>query len=462
MLAVQVEICVADQDEDVPGCLAALHRVGLRLQPATAGDAGEATGVDDYGLLLFDAVDAVLLTRLRRYSRGGQRQVLAVALADAPRPREVWSLLAAGAADVLDWNADPDCAMLIRARVERWFEVEALRRSDWVHAHLVGDSQVWQDTLRALIESAQFTQAPVLLLGESGTGKEQAARLIHHLDPRPNKPELQVLDCTSIVPELSGSELFGHERGAFTGAVAQRQGAFALANGGTLLLDEVGELPLPLQAQLLRVIQEGSYKRVGGNTWQQTRFRLISATNRDLEALVRAGGFRADLYHRIASQVHRLPPLRERSEDILALVRHFLDVLRPQDPPPEPDVATREWLLRHDYPGNVRELRQRVARLLLHHVGGHLLTVGSIPAPERPAPGSANSDWPDPDFAPLVRRALDSGIGLEALGRGVKDLAVQVAVADAGGNLQRAAQVLGVTDRALQMRRASQRRAGSA
>src|SRR5262249_40812748 len=149
------------------------------------------------------------------------------------------------------------------------------------------------------------------LLGESGTGKEVVARLIHLLDSRPNKRDLVVLDCASIVPELSGSEFFGHERGAFTGALTERNGAFALANDGTLLLDEIGDLPLPLQVQLLRVIQEHTYKRVGGNKWCKTEFRLICATNRDLFDLIGRGAFRADLYYRIAGYICKLPPLRE-------------------------------------------------------------------------------------------------------------------------------------------------------
>src|SRR5205085_578959 len=175
-----------------------------------------------------------------------------------------------------------------------------------------------------VIEIALFSDGSVLLLGESGTGKELLARLVHTLDPRPDKGELVVLDCTTVVPELAGSEFFGHERGAFTGAAASRDGAFALADRGTLFLDEVGELPLALQAQLLRVVQERTYKRVGSNVWKQTNFRLICATHRDLRQDVAAGRFRGDFYHRIASRVCRIPALRERRDDILPLTEHFL------------------------------------------------------------------------------------------------------------------------------------------
>ncbi len=135
-----------------------------------------------------------------------------------------------------------------------------------------------------MVEIARFTDAAVLITGESGTGKERMAQLIHELDPRPKKGRLVVLDCSTVVPSLSGSEFFGHEKGAFTGASAPRSGAFELADGGTLFLDEVGELAVPLQAELLRVIQEGTFKRVGSNTWRRSAFRLVCATNRDLAA----------------------------------------------------------------------------------------------------------------------------------------------------------------------------------
>src|SRR6516162_7426096 len=174
-------------------------------------------------------------------------------------------------------------------------------------------------------------------MGESGTGKEMLAQLIKELDFTARTANLTVVDCTTIVPELSGSEFFGHERGAFTGAINARDGAFALANGGILFLDEIGELPLPLQAQLLRVIQERSYKRVGGSTWHRTEFRLVCATNRNLLEMVTRGEFRADLFHRIASFICKLPPLRERIEDIIPLAEHFFRQVDPNHKVPHLD-----------------------------------------------------------------------------------------------------------------------------
>jgi DNA-binding NtrC family response regulator len=214
----------------------------------------------------------------------------------------------------------------------------------------------------------------------------------------------------------------------------------------------VGELPLALQAQLLRVVQERTYKLVGSNTWRRTRFRLVCATHRELASEVPQGRFRKDLYHRLAAQVFHLPPLRERPEDILPLARHFLRALRPEAPP-ELDAAVATYLQGREYPGNVRELRQLMGRLFRRHVGHGPITVGDIPADERPA-AQEPERWRDAAFARAVRRALDCGVGLKELSRLTAETAVDLALADEGGNLQRAARRLGVTDRALQLRRA--------
>jgi transcriptional regulator with GAF, ATPase, and Fis domain len=442
-----------DAKRDASPYLAALRDVGADVDES----ADDVT--HRYGVLLLAEPCEQVFRFLRESGNEKRTRIIAVEVARPLRTGEVWSLLDAGAEDVLVWNRAHASAEQIKARLERWAAVDALMESDWIRQRIVGSSPCWRTKLRELVEAARFTSAPVLLMGESGTGKELAARLIHEFDPTPKKADFVLLDCTTTVPELSGSEFFGHERGAFTGAVAQREGAFALANGGTLFLDEIGELPMPLQAQLLRVIQEGTYKRVGGNTWQQTEFRLVCATNRNLQESVRQGTFRSDLYFRIASMVHTLPPLRERTEDILPLVRHFMREQRPDETPPELDVATQDYFLHHDYQGNVRELKQRVARLMLRYVGGGLLSVGNIPPEERPTPDDPPHDWQDGSLDRVIRRAVALGTGLKEISRSVEDLAVRIAVADADGNLQQAAQALGVTDRALQMRRANQRQA---
>ena len=410
------------------------------------------------GLLFFTEVTAPLCEFVRAASRHGLERLLAISLSPAATAGGgAWRLLREGAADVFAWDHSADPALEVAARFERWGEIDRLLESPMVRNHLAGESAAWIRALRHVVEVAHFTEAPVLIVGESGTGKELVARLIHALDARPRKRDLVVLDCTTVVPELSGSEFFGHERGAFTGAVAARDGAFALADGGTLFLDEVGELSLGLQAELLRVVQEHTYKRVGSNAWQRTDFRLQCATNRDLLREEADGRFRRDFYFRIASWTCRLPPLRERVEDILPLARHFLEKVRPGDAP-ELDDEVRELLLGREYPGNVRDLKQLVTQMALRHVGPGPITVGDIPEKERPENGAEAPVWCDPPFEQAIRRALALGAGLKEIGRAAEDAAERLALEAERGNLQRAADRLRITDRALQMRRAARRK----
>ena len=426
-----------------------LARVGVESSSAEVNDASAAVAV-------FDDYTEAVRVQLRDISNRGRRRVLGItgsrpALASGGALR----LLRDGCADVLFWDGVEQTVERARALLERWQAVEEILASAVVTSNLIGTSNAWVKTLREIIEVAHFTNASILILGESGTGKELIARLVQALDARPAKGPLVVLDCATIVPELSGSEFFGHERGAFTGAGDPRDGAFALAHGGTLFLDEVGELEGTLQAQLLRVVQEGTYKRVGGNRWHKADFRLVCATNRDLPDEVTAGRFRRDFYHRIASWVCRLPPLCDRPEDILPLARHFVSKVRADEAPLELDQSVREYLLNRAYPGNVRDLRQVVSRMAQRHVGGGQISIGDIPEDERPVDDDV--DWKKGPFELSIRRALSLGIGLKEIRRSAEDAAVRIAVAEARGNLQNAAGTLHVTDRALQLRRANQR-----
>ncbi|HEU4387418.1 MAG TPA: sigma 54-interacting transcriptional regulator, partial [Blastocatellia bacterium] len=258
-----------------------------------------------------------------------------------------------------------------------------------------------------------------------------------------------------------GSEFFGHERGAFTGAVAQREGAFALADGGTLFLDEVGELPLSLQAELLRVIQEHSYKRVGSNNWRTTDFRLVCATNRDLLEQEERGEFRRDFFHRIATWTCHLPALRERPEDILPLARHFLEKLWPDRDPPELDDTVCEYLMRRRYPGNVRELSQLMTRIACHHAGDGPVTAGDIPPAERPLSAVEHGDWCDEEFERGIRRAVLMGVNLKSITEVTVETAERLAVEASGDNTTRAAQRLGISERTLQLHRAARRHGSS-
>jgi transcriptional regulator with GAF, ATPase, and Fis domain len=412
------------------------------------------------GIIFFDEITPQLADLLREVSHRGTERVLAIGLSPSSmKPAGVWGLLSAGASDVFAWDHAHDPAREVAARFERWEKVDEIIRSPLVNSNLAGQSAAWIRSLRQIVEVASFTDSSVLITGESGTGKELFAQLVHTLDARRDKGSLVVCDCTTIVPDLSGSEFFGHERGAFTGAVAERKGAFALADGGTLFLDEVGELPLNLQAELLRVIQERTYKRIGANSWQKTNFRLVCATNRNLIEEQSRDRFRRDFYHRIASWTCHLPPLCERSEDILVLAKHFITQLRPDDPP-ELDEPVRQYFVTREYPGNVRDLKQLVTRIVQHHVGPGAITVGDIPEDERPRGNRKFDSRGEEGMELAVRLAVASGLSLKDIERTASELAERIVIEEERGNLQRAAARLGVTDRALQMRRAARRTNG--
>jgi len=221
--------------------------------------------------------------------------------------------------------------------------------------------------LYLLLERAAPTTAPVLITGESGTGKELAARALHEHSPRREGP-FEIVDCGGLPPTLVEAELFGHERGAFTGADVDRQGAFERADGGTLFLDELGELPLELQPKLLRALGEGEVRRLGSQKRRKVDVRVVAATNRDLRSEVNAGRFRADLYYRLAVIHLELPPLRQRLEDLLPLVRALLERIsreRGVRAHFEPDEELLAELARHGWPGNVRELRNYLEQLVI-------------------------------------------------------------------------------------------------
>jgi len=224
---------------------------------------------------------------------------------------------------------------------------------------IIGTSANIQDVMR-MIARLKDTRTPVLIAGESGTGKELVARAIHFRGAMAKTPFVAV-DCGSLVPTLMESELFGYEKGAFTGAMKSKAGLFAAANGGTIFLDEIGELPLEMQAKLLRVLQEKEVRPVGSNENVDVDVRVIAATNRDLEAAYREGTFRKDLYFRLNVVTVHLPPLRDRRSDIPMLVHHFLDRYA-KGAPLQVTAAAMKSLLHYDWPGNVRELENCIAR----------------------------------------------------------------------------------------------------
>jgi len=240
---------------------------------------------------------------------------------------------------------------------------------------IIGSSANIQDVLR-MISRLKDTHTPVLVSGESGTGKELAARAIHFHGSMAQTPFIAV-DCGSLVPTLMESELFGYEKGAFTGASKSKAGLFKAADGGTIFLDEIGELPLEMQAKLLRVLQEKEVRPVGSNDKVNVDVRVIAATNRDLEAAYRAGTFRKDLYFRLNVVTIHLPALRDRRSDIPVLVHHFLDrYARGENL--QVTAAAMKSLLQYDWPGNIRELENCVARAVT--LGDHrTIDVGDLP-----------------------------------------------------------------------------------
>ncbi|HWZ42692.1 MAG TPA: sigma-54 dependent transcriptional regulator [Candidatus Saccharimonadales bacterium] len=267
---------------------------------------------------------------------------------------------------------------------------------------IVGTSSRIQEVMR-MVARLQDARTPVLIAGESGTGKELVARAIHFRGAFSNRPFVAV-DCGSLVPTLIESELFGYEKGAFTGAVRSKEGLFQSANGGTIFLDEIGELPLELQAKLLRVLQEKEVRPVGSNQKVKVSVRVIAATNRDLEAAYKLGQFRKDLYFRLNVVTLHLPALRERRSDIRMLVHHFLDKFSPGHPitiaPP-----AMECLLQYDWPGNVRELENAVERAV---------TLGSLDSLEL-------KDLPPELLRPVERPVEDGTIVMPVRAGGAAD-----------------------------------------
>lgn len=242
---------------------------------------------------------------------------------------------------------------------------------------LIGASPVMNEIYKDLVLVGQ-SKATVLLRGESGTGKELIAKLIHERSARAKKPFIKV-NCAALSESLIESELFGHEKGAFTGAFQMRKGRFELAHGGTLFLDEVGDLPLPVQVKLLRVIQEMEFERVGGVQTLAVDVRVIAATHRDLEKAILEGTYRQDLYYRLSVIPLCIPPLRDRVEDVLPLIQHFIEKFNEENR--KNIVLSQEMidlLLRYHWPGNVRELENCMERLVVLARGG-TVTLKNIP-----------------------------------------------------------------------------------
>ncbi len=358
--------------------------------------------------------------------------------------------IAALKAGAFDFVSKPlnlnDLRALVRSALNVSRGPEATASSVQATTRLLGTSEAMQ-TVRGLIERLARGQAPVYISGESGTGKELAARLIHDLGPRAHQPFVPV-NCGAIPEQLMESEFFGHRKGSFTGAFADKDGLFKSADGGTLFLDEVGDLPVPMQVKLLRAIQEKAVRPVGSQQEIRVDVRILSATHKNLHELVRAGAFRQDLYYRLNVIELPIPPLRERPEDIPTLAEHLAARLSQGKPLPLTAAAVAA-LGQYTFPGNVRELENIMERALTLCEGPaidagdlHLPTHGerhlhADPA-QPPAPLAAMADERD-----QARQSLEEHLAQ------VERAAIEKALRDSHNNKTAAARELGITFRAL-------------
>jgi DNA-binding NtrC family response regulator len=349
----------------------------------------------------------------------------------------------AGAADYLTKPVDlEEVKILIRRLGERRLlmkENRVLReelRSKGVTADKIIYRSAAMEEVINMIGRVAASRAAVLLQGESGTGKELLARLLHTLSPRSDQP-LVIVNCAALPETLLESELFGHEKGAFTGATRSRIGRFEEADGGTLFLDEIGELSSTVQVKLLRFLQEHEFQRVGGNRTITSDVRIISATNKDLPGKVKEGTFRDDLFYRLNVVPVTVPPLRERKEDIVSLVEHFIDRFAVENGKAVNgiDPQARDLLLKYDFPGNVRELENIIERAIVISRSS-LIGVDDLPFGREQIQEQAAMP------APAGSNLRDEVEKLEV--RMIRD-----AIEETGQNQSRAAELLGISERML-------------
>ncbi|MBF5045741.1 sigma-54-dependent Fis family transcriptional regulator [Aggregicoccus sp. 17bor-14] len=380
------------------------------------------------------------LTLMRRAREAGSDATFVVMTAFASVEAAV-EAMRAGAETYLTKPLDMDAVLVVlgKALETRRLKTETVQLRERVAeryrvGNIIGDAPELQGVY-ALIRQAAPTKATVLILGESGTGKELVAQALHELSPRKDKPFVKV-HCAALSEGLLESELFGHERGAFTGAVARKEGRFEMADGGTLFLDEIGEISPAVQVKLLRVLQNREFERVGGTQTLKVDVRIVAATHRDLQAEVKAGRFREDLYYRLNVVAVTLPPLRRRKGDIPALVSHFLERSNAAYGKSLKGLApgTLQALLSHDWPGNIRELENAVERAVVLAQGEELTADDLPPVLRGPRPSAESGER-------LIPGATLAAIEREAILRTLE--MVQ-------GSTARAAEVLGISVRKIQ------------
>lgn len=446
-------LLIVDDEKSTRSVLCAALEDDYEVYPAANGKAARA-------ILETEPVD-LLLTDLRLGGESGMDLIdHAVSL---PQPPLCIMMTAYGSADVAaeakrhgayyfltkPLNLDEVELLLKRATQTRRLESENRELTTRLEPtggldRMLGDSPQMQDIFNRIRRVAP-TQATVLIEGESGTGKELVARALHSLSPRSNKKFVAV-NCAALSPQLMESELFGHEKGAFTGAMQRRIGRFEEADGGTLFLDEIGEIDIPTQVKLLRVLAERSIERVGSNASIPVNVRVIAATNRDLATMVQEGTFRLDLYQRLNVISLHLPPLRERKGDIVLMANAFARELGQQNGKPGTTLSrpALELLRGYNWPGNVRQLRTAVEH-------GVVMSTGTEVHPAD-LPEYLNTPAPAPQAAEIMRGSTDfeletaPSLNLQYIER----RAIRLALQRTGGNRSAAAELLGINRRTLQ------------
>jgi two-component system, NtrC family, response regulator AtoC len=459
MLPEKKQVLIVDDEPNLRKILAAqLSRDGYDVLTAEDGEQGLAALKEHH-------IDLVV-TDLKMPKIDGM-QLLRAALAEDPDLPIVMitahgtvdtavEALKLGAFDYLTKPFDKDevrqiVGKALKTRALAGAEVTGAQQAPGARFGIIGTSPGITE-MYAVLERVSDTPTTVLITGESGTGKELVARALHENSSRKDKPFIKV-NCAAIPKELIESELFGYERGAFTGAVSSKPGRFELANGGTLFLDEIGEIPVEMQVKLLRALQESEFERVGGIKTIRVDVRLVAATNRDLKKLIAAGTFREDLYYRLNVVPLRLPALRERSMDVGLLVQHFLtkfnERLRKHVVGAEPEAL--DVLTSYPWPGNIRELENVVERAVLF-CDAQKLRLVDLPPEVRGSPAPTAPPMTDAD----LQAALASEGGLKehvkvAMNRLEREL-VGRALQQTSGNVTHAARLLKISRKGLQLK----------
>ena len=445
------QILVVDDDEAIRWTL----REALQGWGFTANEAGSVQeGVRQFKadlpaavLLDIDLPDGSGLDVLRELKREHPESIVIMITGNVQVDNTI-SALRGGAYDFI---AKPINLEELRITIRNALETRHLRREiaqvkkerarEFNFSQIVGESEAMKKMLRLAAKVAESEVSSVLLQGESGTGKDLVAKAIHYGSQRSEGPFVAV-NCAALPATLIESELFGYEKGAFTDAKARKEGLFEQAEGGTLLLDEIGELELSLQAKLLRVLEEGAFRRVGGLRDIPLDVRVLAASNRDLKAESEAGRFRLDLYYRLSIIQIDIPPLRDRGDDVLVLSQHYIDTIGAKlrrrkitGLSPETTAVFRNY----DWPGNVRELRNVIERVLILEDEDQITTEylpGSLLAPPRIAPSPSNTMETSALFV-----LPNEGISLDEAELSF----VRQAIQRSGGNQTRAAELLGIS-----------------